>query len=244
MKIFWIFIAISALTSSAFGAGHPDHWSDVKSNSNTPQTTVNSWTFDNTKTGKLPHGWKIEGTNQQGPIASWMVKADSSRPGSSKVLVLNNAHQGSGGTFNLCWTDRVKFTDGTIEVKLKADSGSIDQGGGIMWRVQDKDNYYITRWNPLEDNFRFYRVVNGQRHQLASAAAKGDPEQWHSLRIEHAGGLIKCFFDNELLLNFHDTTFNKAGGTGVWTKADAETRFDNFEVKGWVMFDSHNEDAR
>ena len=33
---------------------------------------------------------------------------------------------------------------------FKAIAGTIDQGGGICWRVQDNNNYYIVRMNPLE----------------------------------------------------------------------------------------------
>jgi hypothetical protein len=51
--------------------------------------------------------------------------------------------------------------DGAIEVRLKAMAGSIDQGGGIVWRVRNRDNYYITRWNPLENNIRLYHVFKG-----------------------------------------------------------------------------------
>ena len=37
-----------------------------------------------------------------------------------------------------------------------ADEDERDQGGGSIWRAQDRDNYYIARWNRLEDNFRVY----------------------------------------------------------------------------------------
>lgn len=55
-----------------------------------------------------------------------------------------------------------------MSVKLKAVAGKIDQGGGVMWRYQDADNYYVCRYNPLEENFRVYRVVKGKRIQLAT----------------------------------------------------------------------------
>jgi len=229
--------------SQVFSAGHPDHWSDYQSTDNAGQSSLFSWTFDNTKTGKLPFGWQAQGTNQQGPVATWTVKADDSRPSGSKVLALTNAHEGHGSTFNLCWTDRLEFGDGAINVKIKRDSGSIDQGGGIVWRVQNQDNYYVVRWNPLEDNFRFYCVVDGERKQLASAQVKADPEKWHSMRIEQMGAEIKCFFDDIMLMNLRDSTFPAPGGAGVWTKADATTAFDNFEVRGWSSSHSQKDDA-
>jgi hypothetical protein len=45
-----------------------------------------------------------------------------------------------------------------VSVAVRADGGEVDQGGGPMWRVQDADNYYVCRFNPLESNFRVYFV--------------------------------------------------------------------------------------
>jgi len=66
-----------------------------------------------------------------------------------------------------------------LSVVVLAVSGEEDQGGGPVWRAADAANYYITRWNPLEKNFRLYFVKDGRRKQLASAAATGDHSVWH-----------------------------------------------------------------
>ncbi|MCP4291695.1 MAG: hypothetical protein GY780_07645 [bacterium] len=220
---------------------HPDHWSDYNSGEDLGLNTMFSWSFDETPLGSLPRGWLIEGTNQQGPLAVWKIKTDKTR--SSKALVLEDTQQGSGRTFNLCWTDKVNFLDGSINVKIKKGSGSIDQGGGIVWRVKDKDNYYVARWNPLEDNFRFYKVIDGVRKELASARVAVDPDKWHSVRIEQMGGQIKCFFNNELHIKLLDYSISEPGGVGLWTKADAATSFDNFEVNGWSTSETQKGDA-
>ena len=54
-----------------------------------------------------------------------------------------------------------------VTAKFKAIAGATDQGGGPVWRFQDGNNYYVARMNPLEDNFRFYKVVAGKRTELA-----------------------------------------------------------------------------
>lgn len=164
-------------------------------------------------------------------MATWVVKADANAPSKPNVLALTDTKESSGGTFNLCWTDRVKFKDGVIEVKVKAGTGREDQGGGPIWRVQDKDNYYIARWNPLEDNFRLYYVKDGSRKMLETASVKADPAKWHTIRIEQKGDEIECYFDGDELLKAWDKTFSGAGGVGLWTKADAVTEFDDLEVE-------------
>ncbi len=57
----------------------------------------------------------------------------------------------------LCWV-----------TSLRAHTGKEDQGGGLIWRRRDANNYYIARYNPLERNFRVYYVnreaLNSTRH--------------------------------------------------------------------------------
>lgn len=198
-----------------------------------PQTSSEAstrWTFDDMEPGTSPPGWKTEGTNQSGPVATWAVETDADAPSQPNVLVLTDPKQGTRGTFNLLWTDHERFKDGAVEVKVRARSGRIDQGGGPIWRVQDKDNYYIARWNPLEDNFRLYYVNDGRRVQLASADVTADPAGWHTIRIEHEGDEIEGYLDGQELLKVRDETFTGAGGVGLWTKADAATGFDDFRI--------------
>jgi hypothetical protein len=168
--------------------------------------------YDFEKTSLLP--WHTYGT--------WKITQNAQ----NKILSMMQRSQGS---FNLCYTKNVSFLDGTISVKFKANTGHIDQGGGVMWRVQDNDNYYVARFNPLEDNFRFYIVKNGYRSELASANITL-PSGWHTMRIEQKGTHFKGYLDDKKYLDYTDSQLRQAGGVGVWTKADAATSFDNLTI--------------
>jgi hypothetical protein len=187
--------------------------------------------FDKDAAGRLPDGWKAEGTNQKGPIATWAVTADPSAPSAPNVLALTRTNHDSGDTFNICWTDKVRFKDGTIEARFKAVSGKEDQGGGLIWRVKDKDNYMIARMNPLEDNFRVYYVKDGGRHQIESATVKIETGTWHTMKIDQRGGHIVCFLDGKEYLNSNDDHMQGEGGVGLWTKSDAVSSFDDLKVQ-------------
>ncbi len=187
--------------------------------------------FENIPIGSLPEGWKVEATRKYGPLATWQVVKDNTAPSGEKVLALTKINHGSGSTFNLCWTNDVSFQDGTIEVMLKPVSGRIDQGGGIMWRVKDRNNYYVARFNPLEDNFRVYYVANGHRMMMNSARVSLPAGKWHSMKIVQKGDRYQCYLNGKKYLEGTDDHFQKAGGVGLWTKADAVTSFDNFKVE-------------
>ena len=200
-------------------------------NENAVKSNIVKLTFDNVKIGQLPAGWKIEGTNQRGPLATWKVIEDTTAPSGSKVLALTSTNHDFGGTFNICWTKDIKFLNGKIKVMFKANTGEEDEGGGVIWRAQDKGNYYIARYNPLENNFRIYFIKNEGRKILASARIKLLKGKWQEMEIVQNGKHITGYLNGKKLLEVDDNTFTKPGGVGLWTKADAVTSFDDFEVK-------------
>jgi hypothetical protein len=114
-------------------------------------------------------------------------------------------------------------------VKLRAVAGEIDRGGGLVWRAKDSKNYYIARYNSLEDNFRVYKVQDGKRTMFRGEKVPGD-EKWHTLRVTMAGPKITCFFDGKQYLEAEDATFAGAGMIGLWSKADAQSYFDDLTV--------------
>ncbi|NOY23233.1 MAG: hypothetical protein GXO70_06965, partial [Acidobacteria bacterium] len=98
-------------------------------------------------------------------------------------------------------------------------------------RVQDKNNYYIARFNPLEDNFVAYSVINGVRRILVSATVKLPAGKWHRMKIVQRGNRFACYLNGRKLLETNVKKINRAGGVGMWTKADAVTCFDDFTVQ-------------
>ena len=188
------------------------------------------WDFEKVPVGQLPPGWTVEATRQAGPLATWKVIKDKTAPSGTKVLALVAVNHHAGGTFNLCWTNRVSFLDGTITVAFKAVRGRIDEGGGILWRARDKNNYYVARFNPLEDNFRIYYVKQGIRRMIGTARVKLAARQWHTMTVVAKGDRYTCYLNGRKYLDGHDAHVTTPGGVGLWTKADAVTSFDDFKI--------------
>ncbi|MEO8495403.1 MAG: prenyltransferase/squalene oxidase repeat-containing protein [Planctomycetota bacterium] len=184
--------------------------------------------FDDIEVGELPKPWQITRALSDAPGSHWKVIAEDRNTKNHFVRQASSA--GPKRQYNLCVFDH-KYDNLTISVDVRADAGVIDQGGGLVWRYQDEKNYYIARWNPLENNFRVYKVVDGIRSQLDTAQAVGDPAQWHQIRVVTFGRDIRCYFDNRLLLEAEDDQFFGSGKIGLWTKADAVTDFDHLQVK-------------
>ena len=143
--------------------------------------------------------------------------------------VLYQKARNDDDTFNVALAAGTSYKDIDLSVRLRAIAGELDRGGGLVWRAKDKKNYYIARYNPLEDNFRVYKVVEGKRSQFASARTPGD-EKWHTLRVTMAGPKITCYLDGQKHLEAEDATFPEAGLIGLWSKADARSYFDDLSA--------------
>lgn len=187
-----------------------------------------SWDFEEAATGKLPAGWTAAKTGS-GPGSVWKVQEDASAPKGTKVLAQTSS-DGPRPMFNLCLADADSYGDLDLSVALKAVRGKIDQGGGLLWRCKDANNYYVARVNPAEANFRLYKIVAGKRTQLASADVEPVQRKWQTLRVVHQGDHIRCYLDGQLEIDVKDSTFAQPGKIGLWTKADAVTSFDNLSV--------------
>jgi len=183
-----------------------------------------TWDFEDAVAGKLPSGWSASKTGT-GEGSVWRVTSDADAPGGANVLTQCSS-AGPNGLFNLCVADVTRLTDVDLTVSFKALNGDLDQGGGPVWRYQDADNYYVCRMNPLEDNFRVYKLVQGRRIQLGTANVEAPAGRWHTIRAVQQGNHIQCYLNGKLWLDVKDDTFSGPGKIGVWTKADAMTEFD------------------
>lgn len=183
-----------------------------------------SFDFENYDVNSKPVNWTIALTGE-GKMCEWKILND----GGNKVLAQVSKEK-NDYRFNLISNNDLSYDDVQIEVKFKGITGKNDQGGGPVWRYIDENNYYVARANPLENNCRVYKVVDGDRIQLKSARLVIDSNKWYTLKITMKGDNIECYFNNKLELKTSDGTFKKSGKVGLWTKSDAVTYFDNFKV--------------
>jgi hypothetical protein len=144
----------------------------------------------------------------------------------------------TGYRFPLAVADDGSFRDLEMSVKFKPVSGGEDQAAGLVWRLQDANNYYVVRANALENNVVLYKMQNGKREDLP---LKGEgrtygkkvtvpPGQWSELKVVARAGLFEVFLNGAKLYEVEDNTFAGAGKVGLWTKADSVTYFDDLQL--------------
>jgi hypothetical protein len=180
------------------------------------ETMKKVWDFENDQPGKIAKGF----TNE---VGRWEVAKDGGNH------VLYQKARNDDATFNVALVEGTNYKHLDLSVRLRAVAGEVDRGGGLVWRAKDAKNYFIARYNPLEDNYRVYKVQDGKRTQFQSAKIPGD-DKWHTLRVSMIGTRITCSFDGQEYLGAEDSTFPETGKIGLWSKADAQSFFDDLTV--------------
>ena len=177
-----------------------------------------TWNFDN------PIPLSDNFNSVQG---TWKILKTDDAP--SPPSVLAQVAKSPSNVFNLVLIRNSAYQNLEIVVAMKAVHGEIDQGGGLVWRAKDANNYYVARYNPLESNYRVYKVQNGIRIQLQSANI--NPVQgWYQLRIRMKTQHMECYLNDKKYLEVDDSTFKDSGMIGLWTKSDAQTYFDDLHA--------------
>ena len=213
-------------------AGAPANGSGKPAPTEPARADVVSEDFETPLESALPKGWVasvgIE-PNAKGTVAKWAVVEDATAPSGKHVLQLVES-KNRGAVYNLCMREEKSPADLTVSVKLRADRGVEDRGGGLIFRAVDESNYYLVRWNPLEKSVCAYRTIKGRRITLQFAAVSGGSGSWHSLQVTMRGRVIEVSFDGASVMSLPDDLFKEAGRVGLWTRSDAQSSFDDLKI--------------
>jgi hypothetical protein len=178
--------------------------------------------FERTPEGsKVPPGFAADG-------GEWEVVEEPGSEGKNRVLRQSKTVE--TWTVGLLRGDGRAYRDATVSVRFLPVRGDLDASGGIVFRAKDAENYYLVRANSLERNLRIYKVVGGGRRQIAELEIE-PPRRgaWHDLQVTFRGSSIRAVLDGTAEVSVEDDTYAH-GWTGLWTKADAVTLFDDWKA--------------
>lgn len=186
-------------------------------------------TFDTFAVGSTPPGWTVAETSGRTP-PKWEVLRDTSAPTQPYVLA-QVSKGGADDRFPLAILEGVSLRDGDVSVRLKPVSGRDDQGGGLVWRYRDPNNYYLVRANAMNKTVTVFRVQNGHRTALLPIVKHDIPQgEWSILKVSAKGSRFQVYVDHRRVIEGRDSTFTNAGKVGLCTVADSVMYFDDFRV--------------
>ncbi len=164
-----------------------------------------------------------------GSDGTWLVQPDATAPSRPNVLAQISTDNAKD-SFPIAVETKSKFQDLDLSVQIKVVDGQADRSGGVVFRYQNADNYYLVRVNALNNEIGLYRVANGELRPIAKNKLAAPPNGWHALRIISKADTIQAFFDGLNQIDAKDSSLSNAGLVGFWTHADSVAHFDDLLV--------------
>lgn len=165
-----------------------------------------------------------------GSDGTWLIQPDATAPSRPNVLAQISTDN-TKNSFPIAVETKSKYQDLDLAVQIKLVDGQTDRSGGIIFRYQDAENYYLLRVNALDNQIGLYHVANGDLKPISETKLAAPPNGWHALRIIFKADNIQAFFDGSKYVDAKDNSLSGAGLIGFWTHADSVAHFDDLVVR-------------
>jgi hypothetical protein len=194
--------------------------------------------FDGAAVGSTPRDWLVAQTGDGEP-PNWQIVDDPASETTGNVL----AHLAPDRRFRrypLAIYAGADLADGRVAVRFKPVSGGAARAAGLVWRYQDRNNYYAARADALRENVVLFKVEDGRRRDLGFFGKRAHDDElsrelaisasrWSTLEVYFSGSRFSVLFDGAKLIDVDDSSFSQPGKIGLWTMADSVSYFDDFE---------------
>jgi pyruvate,water dikinase len=125
-------------------------------------------------------------------------------------------------------------SNGRLTARARVVGGKIDQVAGLAFAIRDVGNYFVLRINALEDNFALFEYVNGKRFLRVKVQAAITLGQWYEIAVAVQDNLIKGYLDGQLKVEYTADSVLQ-GFTGLWSRADSVSYFDELTINGAAL---------
>ena len=172
--------------------------------------------------------WLADGSRSLGTLSTGVSQLMTRALGRSYQEMLDTI--GAYYSFPLAIDKNGAMGDGTLSLKVKPMSGSIDQAGGLVFGLRDTGNYWVLRINALEDNAVLFAFVDNKRVERARADLPITRGQWYTLEVVITADTAACRVNGVTLFE-HQAASSYHGHVGLWTKADSVTLFTGLTIE-------------
>ena len=194
-----------------------------------------SFDFSTTPTGQLPTGFESlrAGEGRSGrwevvrtEVESFMTPLSPRAPQTAvKAVLTQTDHDPTDERFPILAYAGEEFRDFRLSTRLRILGGQTEQMAGVVFRLQDPENFYVVRISALGHNVRFYKVVAGMRGRLLGPSLPISTNVWYDLGVQCEGNEITLTLNGEPIIPpLQDSSFGK-GRIGFWTKSDSICQF-------------------
>ncbi|KOP68183.1 glycoside hydrolase [Bacillus sp. FJAT-18019] len=116
------------------------------------------------------------------------------------------------------------WTDYTYEAKVKMPISNAN--AGILFRVQDAENFYMYRINSAAKKLELYKSVDNNMTLVSSTPFTAMEKQWYTIKAAIQGNTMKCYVDGELKVEWTNPVTELTEGKIGFRTTSAGVAFD------------------
>ncbi|MDG0793441.1 DUF1080 domain-containing protein [Cohnella ginsengisoli] len=117
------------------------------------------------------------------------------------------------------------WTDYSYEASVKMPVA--DANAGILFRVQDTNNYYMYRINASNQKLELYKSVSGQLTLVSSTPFAAQANQWYAIKASVKGNAVKGYVDGALKTEWTNPVAELTAGKVGFRTTSADVSFDD-----------------
>jgi hypothetical protein len=180
--------------------------------------------FEQDAPGVPPPGFSFAAARQATP-GRWMVGIDA-----HNRFLAHAPDAGAAGGLSLALLDGPAPARLRASVRVKLAGG--ERAGGLVWRYEDDENFYVAALDLGRQEIALYRVVRGNRIKLEEEDdLELDHEAWHTVRVVHEGDRIRVALGGIGVMRVRDRALTEGGRVGVWSGGAAASAFDDLRIE-------------
>lgn len=190
--------------------------------------------FSQSRTNQVPAGF-ISVVGGEGAPGKWTLVEDvapsafapvtAKAQAATKLVLAQVSQEKIDEHFPMLVYTNVRSADFTFSTRFKCVSGEMEQMAGVIFRYEDPQNYYYVRASSKGNTFRFFKVVGGQRSAPIGPEMPIPAGEWHELKVQMDGNMIKCFLNGKQAIPTMTDNSLASGFVGFWTKSDSVSYF-------------------
>jgi hypothetical protein len=158
----------------------------------------------------------------------WTVVRDATAE--TGLAVEQSGVQTAEDRFPLAIYKPASLKNAEISLRIKADGGKSDRGGGVAVRLSSPQDYYLVQLDALRDRVLLSRVSDGASEEIVGVDADIASHSWHTLTVRAVDNEFTVSLDGAWAFTGFDRTLSQPGRIALWTKGDSVTRFDQIEI--------------
>jgi len=167
-------------------------------------------------------GWSVIDNGSQSTPSAWSVKDGMAYQSSNIYQFDPPAYLGS----YLLYDNGSQWTNYLIKLSMKSLD---DDAMGVMFRIQDDQNYYRFAWDKQRNIRRITKHENGTVTILAEDTVPYVINQFYQLRVQMVGSSMEVFIDDQSIFTATDDRFT-SGSIALYQWGNQGGYFDNVEV--------------